>query len=1020
MPAASVHTTPEYRQTATLEQSARCLQSACARRKLVVHRPEHILDPHSESQQGAAAAVPAPAVPVKSCTTEVSAGCPTLSIQSETSSPRAEEKKKADATQTLSTASGRVLMLRPADQPTVNAPLTVTCGTKQVQTSLESTTFDPSGRTLLSVHLVLASEQQIRPDLTLEKLKLELTSNPAVKRISLPLPKEWYTEGEASTCTAYSPVPVHANIDGVDMKFDASVVVDVFPQGVCLGPHELRCYSISKQEPTGEARIDERASLVVSFAVQNANPIPLRGMVDTGSGVSIMSFSAFNRRAMRTGVALQPYRIDLYAADGKTIRTFGIAERVRFQLGGYELETNFVVVDDAQGLEDFLLGRNFLRACNVLVDLTAMKIVVRSPAKPVWHHAHAQTSDEALSGTVVLDQDVVLQPFERAVLRAKLVTSNLEAFAFSNVVINFATPNRLLKNTIFVEDTIATVGETGSFYVSVGNLTSNAQKVKCGTMLGTAAPVRLVYHAVPQCALAHKGKSDSLNNILTEFDDLFMRHKADIGRCTKAKHPVELETGATPHREGARRMSPDKAERANQEVRNLLALGMIQPSLSPWASGIVMVKKKNGELRFCCDFRPLNAVTIKDAYPLPRIDESLSRLGKAKIYTSIDLAWAFWQIPVRKADRQKTAFACELGLFEWKRMPFGMCNASATFQRAIARALRKIVNREGSLVMAYIDDIFIATETVEDHMVRLREVFECLREAGFKIRVAKCDFMKSEIKYLGRVVSAEGIKPDPKAVAKLRDWEVPRNKTEMQSFLGFANYYREFIPWHAKLVAPLHAITCLYAADGKTIRTFGIAERVRFQLGGYELETNFVVVDDAQGLEDFLLGRNFLRACNVLVDLTAMKIVVRSPAKPVWHHAHAQTSDEALSGTVVLDQDVVLQPFERAVLRAKLVTSNLEAFAFSNVVINFATPNRLLKNTIFVEDTIATVGETGSFYVSVGNLTSNAQKVKCGTMLGTAAPVRLVYHAVPQCALAHKGKSDEKSDSPNEFVNSLF
>ena len=139
-------------------------------------------------------------------------------------------------------------------------------------------------------------------------------------------------------------------------------------------------------------------------------------------------------------------------------------------------------------------------------------------------------------------------------------------------------------------------------------------------------------------------------------------------------------------------MSPEKVERANQEVRNLLALGMIQPRLSSWASGIVMVKKKSGELRFCCDFRPLNEVTIKDAYPLPRIDESLARLGKEKIYTSIDLAWAFWQFPVRKTDGHKTAFTCELGLSEWRRMPFGMCNASATFQRAIARALQKIVN----------------------------------------------------------------------------------------------------------------------------------------------------------------------------------------------------------------------------------------------------------------------------------------------------------------------------------------
>ena len=140
-----------------------------------------------------------------------------------------------------------------------------------------------------------------------------------------------------------------------------------------------------------------------------------------------------------------------------------------------------------------------------------------------------------------------------------------------------------------------------------------------------------------------------------------------------------------------------------------------------------MAKKKNCELRFCCDFRPLNEVTAKDAYPLPRIDESLARLGKAKIYTSIDLAWVFWQIPLRKADRQKTPFACERRLFEWRRLPFGMCNASATFQRAIAQSLRKIVNREISMVLAYIDDIVIVTETVEDHT---RSLNACAKPAS--------------------------------------------------------------------------------------------------------------------------------------------------------------------------------------------------------------------------------------------------------------------------------------------------
>ena len=628
--------------------------------------------------------------------------------------------------------------------------------------------------------------------------------------------------------------------------------------------------------------------------VPHAAPIPIRGLVDTGSGVSILTFSAFNRVAAQTGAVLKPYQNDLYAANGKTIKTFGLAEQVRLQLGGYELETNFVVVDDAMGVEDFLLGRNFLRSYQVLVDLTSMKIVVRAPVKPVWHHAHTQVGDASLTTPVTLDCDLVLQPFERTVAKAKLVTETLEPLIFQTVALNASLSDPSLQNTIFLEDSVATVSETGTLYVSLINLTSNQQRVQCGAHLGTVVPVSLVYQAVPQNLDAtaktdHETEADngranfvykvysemnlstaseltsssefeflsstdpseaglsereirkrtdpglfapipgpdsqlqevkklwgssaceSLDNILNEFDDLFMKRKADVGRCTIDKHKIEVEPGAVPHREGARRMSPEKAERANQEVRSLLALGMIQPSLSPWATGIVMVKKKSGELRFCCDFRPLNEVTIKDAYPLPRIDESLARLGNAKIYTSIDLAWAFWQIPLRKADRHKTAFACELGLFDWRRMPFGLCNASATFQRAIARALQKIVNRKGSMVMAYIDDIVIATETVEDHMARLREVFECLREAGFKMRVAKCDFMKSEIKYLGRVVSAEGVKPDPKAVAKLRDWEIPRNKTEMQSFLGFANYYREFIPWHAKLVAPLHAVTGLNA-----------------------------------------------------------------------------------------------------------------------------------------------------------------------------------------------------------------
>ena len=220
-----------------------------------------------------------------------------------------------------------------------------------------------------------------------------------------------------------------------------------------------------------------------------APPIPLRELVDTGSGVSILTFSAFNRVAARTGTVLKPYQIDLYAANGKTRKTFGLPEQIRFQLGGYELETNFVVVDDAMGVEDFLLGRNFLRSYQVLVDLLSMKIVVRAPVKPVWHHAHAQVGATSIATPVALDSDLILQPFERTVVKAKLITDALEPLIFQSVSLNAAIADASLHNVVFLEDSVATVSESGLVFVSLMNLTNNPQRVRKGTRLGHVVPV---------------------------------------------------------------------------------------------------------------------------------------------------------------------------------------------------------------------------------------------------------------------------------------------------------------------------------------------------------------------------------------------------------------------------------------------------------------------------------------------------------------------------------------------------
>ena len=176
---------------------------------------------------------------------------------------------------------------------------------------------------------------------------------------------------------------------------------------------------------------------------------------------------------------------------------------------------------------------------------------------------------------------------------------------------------------------------------------------------------------------------------------------------------------------------------------------------------------------------------MKVAFPLPRIDESLSRIDNTKIFTGINLAWAFWQIPQRKCDRRKTAFTANWAYSSGDACPLGY-------------AMHQL-RSNGPSQEPY-------TRSSKDAEVRNREVFECLREAGFKMRAEKCDFMRTETKYLGRVVSAEGIKPDPEAVAKIQEWLPPRNKEDLQSFLGFANYYRDFFPFHDARVQPIQEL----------------------------------------------------------------------------------------------------------------------------------------------------------------------------------------------------------------------
>ena len=240
------------------------------------------------------------------------------------------------------------------------------------------------------------------------------------------------------------------------------------------------------------------------------------------------------------------------------------------------------------------------------------------------------------------------------------------------------------------------------------------------------------------------------------------------------------------------------------QVQQMLSSSVIRPSNSPWASPVVMVKKKDSSLQFCVDFRQLNAATIKDAHPIPRIDDLLDALHGAR-WSTLDLKSGYCQVPIQEQDKEKTAFRTSSGqLFEFNQVPFGLCNAPATFSRLMDRVLAGL---HWETCLFYLDDIIVFAATWEEHLARLRQVFERLRHAQLKLWAEKCTFAAKEVSYLSHRVTSEGLLPDPTLLAAIREIGPPKTATEVRSFLGLAGYYRRYVKNFAAIAGPLHAPT---------------------------------------------------------------------------------------------------------------------------------------------------------------------------------------------------------------------
>jgi len=232
-------------------------------------------------------------------------------------------------------------------------------------------------------------------------------------------------------------------------------------------------------------------------------------------------------------------------------------------------------------------------------------------------------------------------------------------------------------------------------------------------------------------------------------------------------------------------------DKIDEHVGKIIEAGVIEPSCSPWTSNIVVVSKKDGSLRFCVNYRKLNSVTRLDAYPLPRIDSCLDALSGAQFFSAFDLRASYHQVPMDMKDADKTTFIVRTGTYRFRRVPFGLCNAGSTFQRVMDLALSGL---NFKMCLVYLDDIIVFSAKVEEHLHRLRKIFDRLRAANLKLKASKCSLMRAEVKFLGHVVSGMGVATDPAKIEVVKEWPRPSEVREVRLFLGLASYYRRFVP----------------------------------------------------------------------------------------------------------------------------------------------------------------------------------------------------------------------------------
>ena len=537
-------------------------------------------------------------------------------------------------------------------------------------------------------------------------------------------------------------------------------------------------------------------------------------LVDSGAGPCLLDHTVYGSLDPEVRPSLFAYSGSLLAAGGTRLKVYGMVT-LNVKFGAMDFAIVLVVAD--LGSLQGILGNGFIRnAEGVEFDLKRGTMTVGSQLR----YLHERAGE---AGCCVRIKEAVTIPGNHEMQVLGWVSPNWELTRCDSGMIELD-ESFVKKTGILVPRTVVRVAN-GHVLVTLTNFGDDEIQVERGMLIGTVAPVEFVgCVSTAEVGLwERKSLSDvpehlrqlieadrlteeqtaSLCGVICQYEDLFAKPDGPLGRTSLVKHTIY--TGdCRPVKRPPRRFPEKQRQIVEEEVEKMLDQGIIRESDSPWASQVVLVKKKDGSVRFCVDYRHLNAATRKDAYPLPNIIDCMDALSGASWFSTLDLASSYWQVEIEDRDKEKTAFATKSGLYEFCVMPFGLTNAPATFERLMEKVLRRL---QWDIALVYLDDVMPYGRTFETGLSHLESVFERLHAAGLKLKAKKCRLMRRQVAFLGHIIDGNGVHCDPAKVAAVNDWETPTTVTEVRSFLGLASYYRRFIRQFSAIAALLTELT---------------------------------------------------------------------------------------------------------------------------------------------------------------------------------------------------------------------